>query len=96
MELSAQKNKDVDPRNLPGSLKIAILVRSLNQAASQNLLNALSDQERDAVYQHLTDMGPISPALAENIAREFAERMRQFQKEKQSEQPGEENAMPPD
>ena len=76
---AAQPNEQIDPRNLPGSMKIAILVRSLNQDASQNLLNALSDQERDVVYNHLAAMGTISPALAENVAREFAEKIRQLQ-----------------
>ena len=70
-------------------MKIAILVRSLNQVASQNLLNSLSDQERDVVYNHLAELGPISPELAENIAREFAERIRQLQKSMQHQQHGE-------
>lgn len=80
MKSSAQTNENPDAKNLPGPMKIAILVRSLNQVASQNILNALSDQERDVVYNHLADMGPVSPDLAENVAREFAHKLRQLQK----------------
>ena len=46
------------------------------------MLNALSDQERDVVYNHLAAMGTISPLLAENVAREFAEKIRQLQNAK--------------
>ena len=88
MKSSVQTENTPDSGALPGSMKIAILVRSLNQVASQNLLNSLSDQERDVVYNHLADMGPISPELAENIAREFAERIRQLRQTKQHKQYG--------
>ena len=83
MKPSAQKHGATDASALSGPMKIAILVRSLNQAASQNLLNSLSDQERDLVYNHLAAMGPIPSDVAENVAREFAERIRQLQRSKQ-------------
>lgn len=94
MKSSAQSNQNTGPRSLPGSLKIAILVRSLNQVASQNLLNTLSDQERDVIYNHLADMGPVSSDLAENIAREFAEKLRQFEKSKQFGRHGQDGELP--
>lgn len=88
MKSSAQTNENATPKNLSGPMKIAILVRSLDQAASQRLLNALSDRDRDIVYNHLAEMGPIPENLAETVAREFAERVRQLQKEGQFERPG--------
>ena len=88
MKPSAQTNATPDAGSIPGSMKIAILVRSLNQEASQHLLNCLSDQERDVVYNHLAAMGPVSTDLAENVAKEFAEKIRQLQKQKQFEAHG--------
>ena len=95
MKTGAQINDHTDAKNLPGSMKIAILVRSLNQAASQNLLNSLSDQDRDVVYNHLSDMGPVSSDLAENIAREFAQRLRQMQTSNAAGSHGRDNAALP-
>ena len=66
----------MDPRNLPGSLKVAILVQSLSSEASQRLLGGLSDQERSVVEGHLSQMGPISPELVETVSEEFISRIK--------------------
>ncbi|MEA3436146.1 MAG: flagellar motor switch protein FliG [Thermodesulfobacteriota bacterium] len=66
----------MDANNLPGSLKIAILVQSMNEEASQVIINSLDDREKEVVRNHLDKMGTISSELVEKIAEEFAETTR--------------------
>ena len=63
----------MDPNNLPGSIKVAILVQSMNEEAAQIIINKLDDGEREVVKNHLNKMGKISTELVEKIVREFAE-----------------------
>jgi len=63
----------MDPNNLPGSIKVAILVQSMNEEAAQIIISKLDDGEREVVKNHLNKMGKISTELVEKIAREFAE-----------------------
>jgi len=62
----------MDPKHLAGSLKVAILVQSLDRESGQMILNSLDTQERDLVLSHLAEMGTISAALVETVAVEFA------------------------
>ena len=66
----------MDPRNLAGSVKVAILLQALSPAASQLLLNSLSPSERDKIQGHLAQLGPIPKELAETVAREFADKIK--------------------
>ena len=66
----------MDPNNLPGSLKIAILVQSMSDGASQVIINSLDDREKEVVKNHLDQMGIISPDIAEKVAVEFEETAR--------------------
>ncbi len=68
----------MDPRNLPGSLKVAILIQSLGKEASQKIIKGLSDSERKAVHDHLNQMGPVAPLLVENVAKEFSEKLKKL------------------
>ena len=63
----------MDTKNLPGSLKVAILIQSMGEKESQEILNCLSSSERDLVKQHLSQMGMISPDVVEKVAKEFPE-----------------------
>jgi len=63
----------MDPNNLPGSLKIAILIQSMNEEASRVIINSLDDREKEVVRNHLDQMGPISSELVGRISKEFAE-----------------------
>ena len=65
----------MDARNLPGSLKIAILVQSLGPETSRIILNNLGETEKQAVYAQIEQMGNVSPDLVEKIAEEFVEKM---------------------
>jgi len=66
----------LDPRNLPGSLKVAILVQSLSTEAAHKLMRGLSDEERSLVAGHMSQMGPISPDLVETVSQEFVARLK--------------------
>jgi len=63
----------MDPKNLAGSLKVAILVQSLGEEESGKLLGAMSGAERELIMSHLSQMGPVSLELVEKIAKEFIE-----------------------
>ncbi|TES89571.1 MAG: hypothetical protein E3J94_06275, partial [Desulfobacteraceae bacterium] len=61
----------MDSKNLPGSLKAAILIQSLGKEASQEILNRLDPGEKELMRSHLSQMGPIPQDLAEKVAEEF-------------------------
>jgi flagellar motor switch protein FliG len=61
----------MDPQNLPGSLKAAILIQSLDKKISQEILNGLTENERELIKSHLSQMGPVSEDLVEMVAGEF-------------------------
>ena len=61
----------MDPKNLPGSIKAAILIQSAGKVMSEKILSRLEDEERSLVKNHLAQMGEISPDLIEKVAEEF-------------------------
>lgn len=61
----------MDPKNLAGSVKVAILLQSLGEEASQQILSSLDAGDREVIEGHLSQMGPISQDLVESIAQEF-------------------------
>ena len=61
----------MDAKNLAGSLKVAILIQSMGRDAAQEILDNLSDSERELVESHLSKMGRISPMIVEKVAEEF-------------------------
>jgi flagellar motor switch protein FliG len=67
----------MDARNLPGSLKIAILVQSLGPDTSQVIMNNLGGEEKKAVIAHMDQLGNVSPDLIEKIAEEFSKNLQQ-------------------
>jgi flagellar motor switch protein FliG len=60
-----------DPRQLSGSLKAAILIRSMGESAAAGLLNRLTPEEREVVQRHLSQIGTLAPDLIDHVAREF-------------------------
>lgn len=73
-----ETTRSMDPRNLPGSLKAAILIQALGKEASQKIISGLSEGERRMVHEHLNQMGPVSPVLVENVAKEFSDKIKQM------------------
>ena len=61
----------MDPRNISGSLKAAILLRSLGSGAAGLIFNSLSGDEKLVVQGHLDEMGAISANVIEYVAKEF-------------------------
>ncbi|MDY6791176.1 MAG: flagellar motor switch protein FliG [Thermodesulfobacteriota bacterium] len=66
----------MDPNKLPGSLKIAILIQSMSEEASQVIINSLDEKEREVVSNHMAQMGSIPPDLVEKVVDEFTESTR--------------------
>ena len=65
----------MDARNLPGSLKIAILVQSMGPETSRVIMNSLGESEKSAVTAHMEQLGNVSPDLVEKIAEEFCDHL---------------------
>ena len=78
----------MDARNLPGSLKIAILVQSLGPEISQIILRNLAENEKQAVLAHMEQLGNVSPELVEKIAEEFVEQMQRRNRSANGRKPG--------
>lgn len=78
----------MDPRNLIGSLKAAILVHAMGWDAISPLIDQLSKSERNLIFKLQSKLGEISPALVESVAREFLEKAappKQIENKKSSE-----------
>jgi flagellar motor switch protein FliG len=61
----------MDLKQLPGSLKAAILIKSMGERAAAGIISRLTGEERELVNRHLAQMGPLSPDLVDQVAREF-------------------------
>ncbi len=61
----------MDPRNISGSLKAAILIRSLGAKVAGGIISSLSDDEKQVVQKHLDQMGMIPADVIEFVAKEF-------------------------
>ena len=61
----------MDPRNISGSLKAAILIRSLGSEIAGRIFDNLSEEEKLVVHGHLDEMGDVSVDVIEYVAKEF-------------------------
>ena len=68
----------MDPNNLPGPLKVAILIKSVGEDASQKILNTMSEGERELIRRHMSQLGEVSPDLVEKVAKDFTENINYF------------------
>jgi flagellar motor switch protein FliG len=64
----------MDPRNLIGSVKAAILVQALGWDAVAPLVDQLDPGEQRLIRKLQSNLGSISPALVEHVAQEFLEK----------------------
>ncbi len=69
----------MDAKDLPGPLKIAILVKSLGADVGNVVMDGLTPAEKEAVTGQMAQLGSISPDLVEKIAQEF---LQQSQRER--------------
>jgi len=61
----------MDPRNISGSLKAAILIRSLGSEVAGSIFDSLSAEEKLVVQRHLDEMGAVSADVAEYVTKEI-------------------------
>jgi flagellar motor switch protein FliG len=61
----------MDPRNISGPLKAAILIRALGSEVAGKIFNSLSGDEKHVVQGHLDEMGAVSTEVIEYVAKEF-------------------------
>ena len=78
----------MDARNLPGSLKTAILIQSLGAEISQIIMRNLADTEKQAVLAQMEQLGNVSPELVEKVAEEFVEKMQRRSRPATERNPG--------
>ena len=61
----------MDPKTLPGSIKVAIIIQSVGKVGAENILNMMNEEERRVIENHLAQMGEISPDVVEKVSQEF-------------------------
>jgi flagellar motor switch protein FliG len=61
----------MDPRQLSGSIKAAILLKAMGERYASGLLERLTAEEREAVKRHLPQLGAVAPEVVDQVAREF-------------------------
>jgi flagellar motor switch protein FliG len=65
----------MDPTNLIGSLKAAILVHALGWDVVAPMMSQLSKEERNLIFKLQSKMGTVSAELVEGVAKEFLEKV---------------------
>jgi flagellar motor switch protein FliG len=61
----------MDTQQLSGSLKAAILIRSMGERSAAGIISRLTADERELVNRHLGQIGTPSPELIDQVAQEF-------------------------
>ncbi len=65
----------MDPKELAGPVKVAILIQAMDRGRADEFLGRMNPEERELIRGLVSQMGSISPELVERVAREFAEKM---------------------
>ena len=63
----------MNPHNISGALKAAILIRSMGSEVADRIFNSLSPDEQRVVQGHLDQMGTVSAEVIEFVAKEFTD-----------------------
>jgi flagellar motor switch protein FliG len=71
----------MDPRKLAGPLKVAMLINSLDEKASQAVLGALSLSEQEKIRRLMPQVDAIPVEMVDKVAQEFIEQARGGEKE---------------
>ncbi|MBW1850461.1 MAG: flagellar motor switch protein FliG [Deltaproteobacteria bacterium] len=61
----------MDPNNLPGPLKVAILIKSVGEDKAQKIMTAMNEKERELIRKHMSQLGEVSSELVEKVAKDF-------------------------
>jgi len=63
----------MDPNDVSGPLKVAILIQALGEPSSREVLSNMSEEERMLIQGQMDKLGSISPALIDSVIEEFAQ-----------------------
>jgi flagellar motor switch protein FliG len=66
----------MDPRKLAGPLKVAMLINSLGEKASQAVLGTLSASEQEKIKRLMPQVAAIPVEIVDKVAQEFIEQAR--------------------
>jgi len=61
----------IDPKNLTGPMKVAILIYSMGEEASRALVSMLDDREKAILERHMKLVEKLPPDVIEKVAAEF-------------------------
>jgi flagellar motor switch protein FliG len=62
----------MDTTNLSGALKVAVLIHSMGEKVSKDILSRMGEAEKKLVQQNMSQIGSISQDVLDKITREFA------------------------
>jgi len=62
----------METTHLSGALKVAVLIHSMGDKVSKDILGRMAESEKKIVQQHLSQINSISPEVVEKISQEFA------------------------
>ena len=68
----------MDLKRIAGPVKAAILIHALGRPQVENLTRRLSENEKELVNDHLSQIRTISPDVVEQVAREFIDIVRRY------------------
>lgn len=61
----------METKKLPGAIKVAILIQSMNEIMREKILSMLGEKEKALLKQYLSNLGFVTPEMIENISSEF-------------------------
>ena len=68
----------MDLKRIAGPVKAAILIHALGRSQVENLTRRFSENEKELVNDHLSQIRTISPDVVEQVAREFIDIVRRY------------------
>ncbi len=66
----------MDPRKLAGPLKVAMLINSLGEKASEAILGSFSASEQEKIKRLMPQIKAIPAEVVDKVAQEFIEKSR--------------------
>jgi len=62
----------METTHLPGALKVAVLIHSMGEKVSKDILSRMGEAERKLVQQNMSQIGSISQEVLDKITQEFS------------------------
>ncbi len=69
--MKSAEDIQIDPKNLTGPMKVAILIYSMGEEASRALVSMLDDREKAILERHMKLVEKLPPDVIETVAAEF-------------------------